>query len=93
MSLVIQPKHPWATPEVWAAHRELISSLYWDQDKSLKEVQGFMIREHQFHATYVLAYLLGCRSWCMYHSVESDSLIQGPNVQKPIQGLGVDQAS
>jgi hypothetical protein len=35
----------------WASHRDLITRLYWDEDRSLKEVRELMRLDHGFNAT------------------------------------------
>lgn len=47
---------PSPSPFEWAQHREVISRLYWDEDKTLKQVVGYMHTHHGFLATYVLIY-------------------------------------
>jgi len=41
----------WATAEEWAANRDIITNLYIDEKKKLKEVMRIMRDEHNFHAT------------------------------------------
>lgn len=51
MALVAQPK-TWATSkDDWEMHREAITTLYWKDDKKLKEVVELMAQKHNFHAT------------------------------------------
>ncbi|KAF3014727.1 hypothetical protein E8E14_008227 [Neopestalotiopsis sp. 37M] len=45
------PGRQWATVEDWELHKEKITTLYWDQDKTLKEVSEIMEKEHNLHAT------------------------------------------
>ncbi|KAI0131880.1 Clr5 domain-containing protein [Xylariales sp. AK1849] len=45
------PQQQWASTDDWEPHREIISSLYWDQDRPLKEVAEIMRRKHSFIAT------------------------------------------
>jgi hypothetical protein len=54
MSVAVVASHNvWATKaEDWEAHKEIISQLYWDQDKTLKEVMEVMRQDHGFNATY-----------------------------------------
>ncbi|KAK9417632.1 putative Clr5 domain-containing protein [Seiridium unicorne] len=47
----ITPQRQWARLEDWEPHKEKISSLYWDEDRPLKEVAEIMRRDHGFHAT------------------------------------------
>ncbi|KAK8019092.1 Clr5 domain-containing protein [Apiospora arundinis] len=41
----------WATESDWDRHRETITTLYWDENKTLKEVSRIMKEQHDFHAT------------------------------------------
>ncbi|KXJ95411.1 hypothetical protein Micbo1qcDRAFT_230675 [Microdochium bolleyi] len=41
----------WATPEEWAANRDIIAGLYIDDKRKLKDVMRIMRDEHAFHAT------------------------------------------
>ncbi|RYO87683.1 hypothetical protein DL763_006269 [Monosporascus cannonballus] len=41
----------WATSEDWARHRQLITALYCDENRTLKEVMEIMRGEHNFVAT------------------------------------------
>jgi hypothetical protein len=45
------PQQQWAAPDEWEAHKEVIANLYWDQDKTLKEVMEVMRETHKFYAT------------------------------------------
>lgn len=44
----------WATNQDWEKHRPEITSLYRDENKTLKEVMAFMEEQYQFRATSVL---------------------------------------
>lgn len=55
MSLAAISHNAWATKaEDWEARKEMISKLYWDEDKTLKEVMEIMRRDHGFNATYAI---------------------------------------
>jgi hypothetical protein len=41
----------WASEEDWQMHKSLITSLWWEEDKPLKEVQAIMADKHDFHAS------------------------------------------
>ncbi|KAI4600678.1 hypothetical protein KJ359_012840 [Pestalotiopsis sp. 9143b] len=41
----------WASEEDWQMHRDVITHLWWEEDKPLKEVQGIMADKHDFHAS------------------------------------------
>jgi hypothetical protein len=45
------PKDGWATANDWAHHRPLITALYRDQNKTLKETMQVMEEKHNFFAT------------------------------------------
>ena len=37
---------PWAAPEDWDRHRQTIKRLYFDEDKTLKEVMNIMAEDY-----------------------------------------------
>lgn len=41
----------WASASEWEKHRELISRLFWDENRPLREVVEIMSRDHGFNAT------------------------------------------
>lgn len=41
----------WATSEDWAVHKDTIVRLYWNEDRTLKEVMNIMARDYDFHGT------------------------------------------
>jgi hypothetical protein len=43
----------WASSEDWERHRQEITTLYKEGNKTLKEVTEHMEKHHQFHATSV----------------------------------------
>jgi len=43
----------YASPENWESHRAEITTLYLDQDKTLREVKEHMEQSYQFFATWV----------------------------------------
>ena len=49
--VAIRPKHGWASEDDWASHRETITALYWDENRTLKDVIVVMRQTHDFHAT------------------------------------------
>jgi hypothetical protein len=51
METSIKPQITWAKPEDWDTHRQTITRLYADEDKSLSEVMAIMKRDHSFYAT------------------------------------------
>ncbi|KAK7984778.1 hypothetical protein PG988_002400 [Apiospora saccharicola] len=55
----------------WAQHREVISRLYWDEDKTLKQVVGYMHAHHGFLATERM-YKLRLKSWGLAKNLKSD---------------------
>lgn len=50
MASAQQGRH-WATAEDWVAARPIITKLYKDDMKPLKEVMATMKKEHSFYAT------------------------------------------
>lgn len=53
LELIVMPaiSRPGPTSREWAQHREVISRLYWDEDKTLKQVVDYMRSHHGFQAT------------------------------------------
>lgn len=41
----------WATSADWAVHKDTIVRLYWNEDRTLKEVMNIMARDYDFHGT------------------------------------------
>ncbi|ETS79498.1 hypothetical protein PFICI_09351 [Pestalotiopsis fici W106-1] len=41
----------WATSADWAAHKDRVVRMYWNEDRTLKEVMSIMATEYDFHAT------------------------------------------
>ncbi|KAH8199689.1 hypothetical protein TruAng_006158 [Truncatella angustata] len=41
----------WASDEDWQKHRDIITNLWWVEDKPLKDVQTIMADEYDFHAS------------------------------------------
>ncbi|KAI1091162.1 Clr5 domain-containing protein [Rostrohypoxylon terebratum] len=50
LQLQHRPK-PYAIPSEWEAHKDTIKKLYLEQNKTLKQVEQTMARDHKFHAT------------------------------------------
>jgi hypothetical protein len=48
-----ESQQQYAFPSDWETHKEVISNLYWDQDKTLKEVAEVMRVKYGFIATWV----------------------------------------
>jgi hypothetical protein len=46
-----RPADGWASANDWANHRPLITALYQDQNKTLKETMRIMEEKHEFFAT------------------------------------------
>ncbi|KAI1457932.1 Clr5 domain-containing protein [Annulohypoxylon moriforme] len=50
LQLQHRPK-PYAIPSEWEAHRDTIKKLYLEQNKTLKQVEQTMAKDHKFYAT------------------------------------------
>jgi hypothetical protein len=52
-NLACHERAQYATTEDWKKYRSEIAKLYWDDNKTLNEVQAIMKTQHGFNATYV----------------------------------------
>ncbi|KAK7973072.1 hypothetical protein PG996_007300 [Apiospora saccharicola] len=52
----------WASAQEWESHREIITRLFWDENRPLREVVEIMSREHGFNATPKM-YKARTREW------------------------------
>ncbi|OHE97313.1 hypothetical protein CORC01_07368 [Colletotrichum orchidophilum] len=55
-------RKPYATDEVWDCHRSIITKLYQDDKRTLKQVKQIMERDHSFYATERM-FKTRLRSW------------------------------
>ncbi|KAK8851270.1 Clr5 domain-containing protein [Apiospora arundinis] len=62
---------PGPTSREWAQHREVISRLYWDEDKTLKQVVDYMRSHHGFQATDRM-YKLRLKNWGLVKNLKAD---------------------
>lgn len=49
MAPITPPPEGWATATEWQSQKPTITSLYRDQNKTLKEVMQFMAEKHNFY--------------------------------------------
>ncbi|KAH8682697.1 Clr5 domain-containing protein [Xylariales sp. PMI_506] len=63
-------RHIWATPRDWEVHRHLITQLYIDEERPLKDVMVIMKMAHDFHATEKM-YKLRIRAWGLSKNLTS----------------------
>lgn len=52
MELIRQARYP-QSPEEWDKWRSEITRLYLEENRTLLQVMEYMVKEHQFKATYV----------------------------------------
>ncbi|KAI0163311.1 Clr5 domain-containing protein [Pestalotiopsis sp. NC0098] len=62
------PRKAYATSEDWTAHRDLITKLYWDEDRTLKAVREYMQLNHGFDATEKM-YKWRFKSWGLHKNL------------------------
>ncbi|GAP92477.1 hypothetical protein SAMD00023353_8200150 [Rosellinia necatrix] len=65
----------WATANDWANHRPLITSLYRDQNKTLKETKKIMEEKHGFSAT-VRMYKARFAQWGIQKKIRAEDAIE-----------------
>ncbi|KAI1818536.1 hypothetical protein GGS20DRAFT_527474 [Poronia punctata] len=65
----------YAKPSEWAAHKELIKTLYLDENKTLDEVRRIMADKHQFRATPSM-FKKRIRSWHFLKKLEEDDVLK-----------------
>ncbi|ETS78966.1 hypothetical protein PFICI_08819 [Pestalotiopsis fici W106-1] len=62
------PRGAYAKAEDWATHRDLITRLYWDEDRTLREVRELMKVIHGFNATEKM-YKWRFKSWGLHKNL------------------------
>jgi hypothetical protein len=65
----------WATPSDWASHRHLITALYRDQNKTLKETKRIMEEKHGFLAT-VRMYKARFQQWGIQKKIRAEDAVE-----------------
>ncbi|KAJ2976018.1 hypothetical protein NUW58_g8197 [Xylaria curta] len=69
------PSDGWATPSDWATHRPLITRLYSDQNKTLKETMRVMEEKHAFYAT-VRMYKARFQQWRIEKKIKAEDAVE-----------------
>ncbi|GKT48510.1 uncharacterized protein ColSpa_08691 [Colletotrichum spaethianum] len=49
--MTLVTKKTYATEDVWSSHRSMITRLYRDEGKSLRQIKQIMERDHSLYAT------------------------------------------
>ncbi|CAJ2505159.1 Uu.00g125530.m01.CDS01 [Anthostomella pinea] len=70
-----RPGNGWATADDWAAHRPFITSLYRDQNKTLKETMQVMQDKHDFFAT-VRMYKARFQQWGIEKKIKAEDAVE-----------------
>ncbi|KAI1336978.1 hypothetical protein F5Y15DRAFT_165962 [Xylariaceae sp. FL0016] len=75
MSVVTRSSNGWATADDWAVHRPYITSLYRDQNKTLKETMAIMQESHNFFAT-VRMYKARFQQWGIEKKIKAEDAVE-----------------
>ncbi|KAI1132876.1 hypothetical protein F5Y10DRAFT_171334 [Nemania abortiva] len=70
-----RPADGWATANDWANHRPLITALYRDQNKTLKETMTVMEEKHEFFAT-VRMYKARFQQWGIEKKIKAEDAVE-----------------
>ncbi|KAI3324281.1 hypothetical protein HD806DRAFT_64078 [Xylariaceae sp. AK1471] len=70
-----RPSDGWATANDWANHRPLITALYRDQNKTLKETMQVMEEKHDFFAT-VRMYKARFQQWGIEKKIKAEDAVE-----------------
>ncbi|KAI0533902.1 hypothetical protein GGR58DRAFT_516561 [Xylaria digitata] len=70
-----RPSDGWATATDWANHRSLITTLYRDQNKTLKQTMQIMEEEHNFFAT-VRMYKARFQQWEIEKKIKAEDAVE-----------------
>ncbi|KAI0521125.1 hypothetical protein F5B22DRAFT_39414 [Xylaria bambusicola] len=65
----------WATPSDWASHRSLITALYIDQNRTLKDIMRIMEEKHNFFATLRM-YKARFKQWSIDKKIKADDAVE-----------------
>ncbi|KAI1860529.1 hypothetical protein JX265_009928 [Neoarthrinium moseri] len=90
MTLAMHPRSTRPTGADWDTHRPVITRLYWDEGKPLKEVRAIMANEHGFKAT-VKMYKVRFKQWGLTKNLSSrrvahilEAAMDGKPTQLPV---------
>ncbi|KAJ8117671.1 hypothetical protein ONZ43_g4159 [Nemania bipapillata] len=70
-----RPPDGWATANDWANHQPLITALYRDQNKTLKETMQVMEEKHEFFAT-VRMYKARFQQWGIEKKIKAEDAVE-----------------
>ncbi|GAW13977.1 hypothetical protein ANO14919_033690 [Xylariales sp. No.14919] len=70
-----RPSGGWATASDWANHRSLITALYRDQNKTLKQTMQVMEEKHSFFAT-VRMYKARFQQWEIEKKIKAEDAVE-----------------
>ncbi|KAI8631341.1 hypothetical protein F5Y19DRAFT_27410 [Xylariaceae sp. FL1651] len=70
-----RPSDGWATANDWATHRPLITALYREQNKTLKETMQIMEEKHSFFAT-VRMYKARFQQWGIEKKIKAEDAVE-----------------
>ncbi|KAI1811928.1 hypothetical protein GGS20DRAFT_66433 [Poronia punctata] len=70
-----RPADGWASANDWANHRPLITALYQDQNKTLKETMRIMEEKHEFFAT-VRMYKARFQQWGIEKKIKAEDAVE-----------------
>ncbi|KAI0483566.1 hypothetical protein F4859DRAFT_403304 [Xylaria cf. heliscus] len=70
-----RPINGWATANDWAGHRHLITALYRDQNKTLKETMRIMEEKYEFYATLRM-YKARFQQWGIEKKIKAEDAVE-----------------
>ncbi|KAI0201513.1 hypothetical protein F4808DRAFT_459642 [Astrocystis sublimbata] len=70
-----RPSGGWATTSDWAVHRPLITALYRDQNKTLKETMRIMEEQYEFFATLRM-YKARFQQWGIEKKIKAEDAVE-----------------
>jgi len=87
MAPITPPPEGWATTTEWQLQKPTITSLYRDQNKTLKEVMQFMAEKHNFYGS-VKMYKSHIRKWGIDKNMKARDAAEIIRQQKARAALG-----
>ncbi|KAJ2984328.1 hypothetical protein NUW58_g6096 [Xylaria curta] len=74
---------PWAHPEDWDAYRSIMTDLYMNRRKTMKDVKKIMENQHNFHATLRM-YKMRFKKWGLAKNIKSKpGLVEDVRPERP----------
>ncbi|KAM7218481.1 hypothetical protein V8F06_006085 [Rhypophila decipiens] len=77
----------YASPENWDLHRAEITTLYLDQDKTLREVREYMEKTHGFFATEKM-YKTRIKKWALDKNNKMDEVVYMVRIKNQREAMG-----